>query len=433
MSNYYLLNMRTTKMINRIFSHIAPLLVILTISGCNSEGAFEGTNSVPDVAPPTIKQLLSITVTPANSTISVGNDVQLVAHGRYSDGTTTEITSRVTWEPSNEDTAIISDSGFATGIAEGSMTVIATMGEIDSNIASITVNKATAICDASTSSSDLATLKILIAAGDIPAIEGFDTSCITDMSSLFKGSMLNPDLSGWDTSNVTTMSEMFRGANNFNGDISGWNTSNVTDMSYMFYYAIIFNSDLNWDTSSVTNMSWMFQHARAFNGNISGWDTSSVTDMSWMFIGAMVFNRDISGWITSNVTDMSYMFEGAFAFNSDISEWDTAKVTDMSNMFKSAYAFNSNISEWVTLNVTNMQYMFNVAKVFNQDISRWDTSKVTNMQYMFNLATDFNQNISGWNVSNVTNARAFTNNPMNTNPEFTEDKRPSFNPGVPSS
>ena len=105
------------------------------------------------------------------------------------------------------------------------------------------------------------------------------TSCISDMSELFRGeSTFNRDIGDWDTSSVTDMWGMFYNATAFNQDIGDWNTSSVTNMYIMFANAIAFNQDIgDWDTCSVTDMWGMFQNATSFDQNISGWDVSSVT------------------------------------------------------------------------------------------------------------------------------------------------------------
>jgi prepilin-type N-terminal cleavage/methylation domain-containing protein len=221
---------------------------------------------------------------------------------------------------------------------------------------------------------------------------------------LFRAYAFNGNISGWDTSNVTDMSSMFSYATSFNGNISGWDTGNVTNMTGMFADATAFNQGLNgWDTSNVTDMAGMFAGASSFNGNISGWDTSNVTNMSSMFSYATSFNGNIGNWDTSNVTNMYFMFSGASSFNGNISGWDTSNVTNMTGMFADATAFNGNISGWDTSNVTNMYFMFADATAFNQDLNGWNTSNVTNMFAMFLGATAFNGNISGWDTSNVTN------------------------------
>ena len=52
-------------------------------------------------------------------------------------------------------------------------------------------------------------------------------------------SLTSLDLSNFDTSNVTDMSSMFYGCLNLKSlDLSSFDTSNVTNMSYMFYICI---------------------------------------------------------------------------------------------------------------------------------------------------------------------------------------------------
>ena len=77
-------------------------------------------------------------------------------------------------------------------------------------------------------------------------ISTWDTSCVTNMSELFKGfTDFNDDISNWDTSNVTNMQAMFQDASSFNQDIGNWDVSNVTDMGYMFKNADDFNQNIN--------------------------------------------------------------------------------------------------------------------------------------------------------------------------------------------
>jgi len=199
------------------------------------------------------------------------------------------------------------------------------------------------------------------------------------------------------------------------GDISGWDTSLVTDMSSLFKNKSTFIGDIsNWDVSNVTNMHEAFRGASVFNGNIGSWNVSSVTTMEGMFYQASVFNQDISNWTVSNVTDMRSMFYQALAFNNgdngnnqakSLNNWDVSKVTDMSIMFQNAIAFNQNISSWNVSSVTNMDGMFQMSSgtpVFNQDISGWNVSSVTSMRYMFYLNTTMDQpTIRDWNTGSV--------------------------------
>ncbi len=71
----------------------------------------------------------------------------------------------------------------------------------------------------------------------IDGLELLDTSKVTNMSTMFKGtrSLRFLNLSGWNTEKVETMSQMFAGAETLADlDISGWDTSGVTDMNEIF-------------------------------------------------------------------------------------------------------------------------------------------------------------------------------------------------------
>ena len=77
--------------------------------------------------------LESITVTPANSSVSSGNTLQYTATGTYSNSSTANITGSVTWTSSNTGVATINGSGLATGQSNGSTTITATLGAISGN------------------------------------------------------------------------------------------------------------------------------------------------------------------------------------------------------------------------------------------------------------------------------------------------------------
>ena len=59
----------------------------------------------------------------------------------------------------------------------------------------------------------------------------WDTSQVTDMSSIFSGAnqYTGANISNWDVSNVTKMDEMFKNCVDFNGDITGWDVSSVQE------------------------------------------------------------------------------------------------------------------------------------------------------------------------------------------------------------
>ena len=72
--------------------------------------------------PPT---LTSIAVTPANPAILVGASQPFTATGTYSDSSTQNITSQVSWTSSGTGVAAINASGLATGVSAGTTTISA--------------------------------------------------------------------------------------------------------------------------------------------------------------------------------------------------------------------------------------------------------------------------------------------------------------------
>ncbi len=239
-----------------------------------------------------------------------------------------------------------------------------------------------------------------------------------------------------DLSNVTDMSYMFSAINlNFDEDddvwnipnIENWDVSNVTNMSSVFNFMQGFNQDISgWDVSNVTNMSQMFRILRNFNQDISGWDVSNVTDMSFMFDLAESFNQDISGWDVSNVTDMKEMFEGASVFNQDIGDWDVSKVTDMNKMLDDSGLSSDNydalLTGWaaqtltpnVSLGATGLIYCNSIAArtILTSEPNNWTiTGDDTNCSAITLIPnTNFEQALIDQNIDSdgIINGQVFT-------------------------
>ena len=74
--------------------------------------------------------LQSITVVPSNEVIRKGTTQQYTAFGAYSDGNNYDLTTQVAWTSSDPTKATISNTGSATGVSAGAVTVTATVGSI---------------------------------------------------------------------------------------------------------------------------------------------------------------------------------------------------------------------------------------------------------------------------------------------------------------
>ena len=75
-------------------------------------------------------ELESITVTPANSSITQGSTQQFTAMGTYSDDSTLDLTTQVSWASDTGSVATIDASGLATGVGAGDTTISGTLGGV---------------------------------------------------------------------------------------------------------------------------------------------------------------------------------------------------------------------------------------------------------------------------------------------------------------
>jgi|GEM_PF-1148487 len=83
--------------------------------------------------------VVSIAVTPANPSLAKGLGQQFTAIGTYSDQTTQDLTSLVSWTSATPSIAGISAGGLATGAALGTSTITATLGDLsDSSVLTVT-------------------------------------------------------------------------------------------------------------------------------------------------------------------------------------------------------------------------------------------------------------------------------------------------------
>jgi hypothetical protein len=69
--------------------------------------------------------MVSISVTPANTSIKASATQQFTATGAFSDSSTEDMTKSVSWTSSDTSKATIQNSGLATGVAGGSVTITA--------------------------------------------------------------------------------------------------------------------------------------------------------------------------------------------------------------------------------------------------------------------------------------------------------------------
>ena len=233
-----------------------------------------------------------------------------------------------------------------------------------------------------------------LCAFEIINLGDIDTSQVTDMVCVFSHSNRRDfsGIEGWDTSNVKNMDSLFLGAKHFNADISGWNVANVESMSAMF------------------------MHARLFNADIRAWNVARVRDFSRMFDGALRFNRNLDSWavdtnaILLNDKDDDKPFHSVF-FESPLQQnppkWYLRYITSL---------FDTKSRKYIPKNEDELGDLIALESVHLGDI---DTSFVMDMQWLdmyLRRRKDFS-GIEGWNVNEKCKIHgAFYRCPLSDNP-----------------
>ena len=181
-------------------------------------GGVTSNNSNVTVTPAT---LVSIAVT-CHESMSVVKGLTKIctATGTYTDGTTADITSQVTWNSSNTGVATISNAGgnagTATGVSVGSSNITASLGGVTSPIVVLTVTNPTLVSIAITPSSNPSVVKGLT----IPftAIGTYNNGTTVDLTSEVT----------WNSSNIGVATISNAAGSNGTATGQGVGTTNIT-------------------------------------------------------------------------------------------------------------------------------------------------------------------------------------------------------------
>ncbi|MBK7249343.1 MAG: Ig-like domain-containing protein [Gammaproteobacteria bacterium] len=117
--------MRTHRIIawRELATALLTSLGLMTLTACGGGGG----GSPP---PPS---LTTISVTPAAPSVALGGTQQFTATGRYSDGSTQNLTTTATWSSSDRSVATIASGGLATSVGTGTTTISAASGSVTGN------------------------------------------------------------------------------------------------------------------------------------------------------------------------------------------------------------------------------------------------------------------------------------------------------------
>ena len=184
-----------------------------------------------------------------------------------------------------------------------------------------------------------------VALENINGLNIINTGAVTNMQGMFYGceSLETADFSNFDTSNVTDMSSMF--ADSFADgtaylDLSSFNTSNVTSFNQMFNCIGVKEINISsFDTSNGINLAGMFVSWSGVRVGIEKLDLSNINTSSAVTIMHMISARSVASVsVTSFDTRNVESFEGLFygmreLTELDVSSFDTSNATDMRWMF----------------------------------------------------------------------------------------------------
>jgi len=122
---------------------VTPAMGIATALGTGTTNVTATSGAVSGSAQLTVTgaTLVSLTLSPANSSTAPGTTKQFTAIGTFSDSSTQDITTSALWSSSNPGAATVSNQGLASGLVNGTTTITASVGSV-SDSTTLTISTA---------------------------------------------------------------------------------------------------------------------------------------------------------------------------------------------------------------------------------------------------------------------------------------------------
>src|SRR5579864_3401182 len=130
------------------------LVLTLALTNCGSGGAQSNNNNPP----PASATLASLQMSPGSASVAPGVTLQFTATGKYSDGSSKDLTASAQWKSSDSSVASIAAAGKVTAVGAGTVTVTATSGQM----------QATAIVQVTSAATNLASIAVSPAGSSLP-------------------------------------------------------------------------------------------------------------------------------------------------------------------------------------------------------------------------------------------------------------------------
>lgn len=149
--------------------------------------------------------------------------------------------------------------------------------------------------------------------------------CFEHLHFMFDNENIREAVNEWCTNRMTAWLRY--------GHISYWNTSQVTDMSTLFMQKTFNDNIERWDVSKVVTMQNMFSSTHTFNQPLNKWNLASAKNISYMFSSNQYFNQPLDQWDVSKVSDMSFLFFHSATFNQRLDNWKVDPLCYIPAMF----------------------------------------------------------------------------------------------------
>ncbi len=138
----------------KVSNVIIVLSLTLALAACGSGGSSSNTNNPP---PSVTASLTSLQVTPGAASVAPGAAQQFTATGKYSDGSSKDLTASAQWKTSDSSVASVA-AGKLTAVGAGTVMVTATSGKFS----------ATATVQVTSAATNLASITVSPAASSLP-------------------------------------------------------------------------------------------------------------------------------------------------------------------------------------------------------------------------------------------------------------------------
>lgn len=118
----------------KVCSILGIVFLSLGLAACGGGGSQSNNTTPPPTPPPTASpSLTSLQVSPGAVSVAPGALQQFTATGKYSDGSSKDLTASAQWGTSDSSIAMVAGAGKITAVAAGTVTVIATSGKFQSS------------------------------------------------------------------------------------------------------------------------------------------------------------------------------------------------------------------------------------------------------------------------------------------------------------